>query len=1264
MKKFMAIILTLAMVMSLCVVPASAAGSGVTITITPDKSRVDTATGDAVVTYTVKAKVTDPSLKVGALTIILDPGAGLTLAEETKKKNPDFYYQANAAKYQYNEETNDTGIFETVFSYAPKTKTFVASGTTNARNLNSTHGEIVLMTIMGKIAKGTTGSVTLGASTANYGDPSGEASSIVNCEVPPATVTITKAPISSVTASVETPVAGQPLDFNGTVDSGAPYSISKVEWFESTNATGTPVTGPATAKAKQYYYARITLTAKADETFAASLGSTITTSGDYTVTRNSDTELYLTKAYPETDSLPAATVTAAPAAKPDLKYTGSEQPLLGFVGNANGGTMQYSLDNSKWSEAIPKGKDAKTYTVYYKVKGDSSHSDSAVASISAKIDPKEISGVTIGTIASQSYTGGAITPDLVVTDGTATLTKNTDYTVSCTDNTYVGTNTAKLTITGKGNYIGTKDAYFTIVAADQNPKFTTPVSLATGGARLDLRDLVSNAQGTVTFAIASGTAAQLNGYELTSTGVPGDVTIKVSITASDVDNDGKNEYNEYNKSDAITVNVVAKTKEDLADGVTQDGCTYGESLAAPSYTAPDETTATTTTYTGTTRGGATYSSATAPTEAGNYQVTVKCETATHIYEATSSIFTIAPKPITGAVVTLGTSLTYDTNAQTQNVSNVELDGTDIKTSCDVTDNVQTNAGTYTLKVKAKTTGNYIGEVSKAFTIAKKSITPTITVTGTYEYNGNEIEPNFTVKDGTTALASTDYTAAFADNTNAGTGKITVKEAEHGNYTFSDTPKNFTINKKTQADVTAAGSAKYGANGTVNLSSVIVPGGTAAYDSMNDTNSVLDGTPTVSESILNFKFNDNAANATKTATVLVKVTSTNYTDYNIAVTLTVNDKTTPIVTPPTAKTLTYNGSDQVLINPGSTTGGTLQYSLTSGSGYKTEVPTGKDATTYTVYYKVVGDADFADVTENSVSVVIKQKDVTVAPKNISITKGAAIPAFELTYKGLVSGDNLTVAPTPVLTCFEADGTTPVSTSTAAGTYTITWTNASVTTLTGTGSGNYQVITTPTGTLTINNPSSSSGGGSYVPKVQKPEITIIGSGKADLSADGRTATITANAGHELVSVVLNGKEMGKVEKLTGLKTGDKATITFQAKTDGKAEMDKMIAQKASKLTLMARSAKTAKLNIKVVVKGDLKAITDAGYTVKYKFYRSTKKSAGYKAVLTKKAPTYFNTYGKKGTMYYYKARVMIYDKNGNFVAQTALKQCKYANRLWTK
>ena len=87
---------------------------------------------------------------------------------------------------------------------------------------------------------------------------------------------------------------------------------------------------------------------------------------------------------------------------------------------------------------------------------------------------------------------------------------------------------------------------------------------------------------------------------------------------------------------------------------------------------------------------------------------------------------------------------------------------------------------------------------------------------------------------------------------------------------------------------------------------------------------------------------------------------------------------------------------------------------------------------------------------------------------------------------------------------------------------------------------------------------------------------------------------------------GEKDGK-EKNENEKAGEK---------DGKEETDKMIAREVSKLRMTARSARTAKKNVKLVVKSDLKAITDAGYTVKYKFYRSTKKSAGYKAMLTKK------------------------------------------------
>ena len=109
------------------------------------------------------------------------------------------------------------------------------------------------------------------------------------------------------------------------------------------------------------------------------------------------------------------------------------------------------------------------------------------------------------------------------------------------------------------------------------------------------------------------------------------------------------------------------------------------------------------------------------------------------------------------------------------------------------------------------------------------------------------------------------------------------------------------------------------------------------------------------------------------------------------------------------------------------------------------------------------------------------------------------------------------------------------------------------------------------------------------------------------------------------------------------------------------------RVSKMLLYARSSRTPNKNIKVVLKMDertaasIEALEKLGYTVKYKFYRSTKKSSAYEAKITKKTKTYINTSGKKGVRYYYKARIMVYDKNGKLVAQTKLKQCKYACRV---
>ena len=125
----------------------------------------------------------------------------------------------------------------------------------------------------------------------------------------------------------------------------------------------------------------------------------------------------------------------------------------------------------------------------------------------------------------------------------------------------------------------------------------------------------------------------------------------------------------------------------------------------------------------------------------------------------------------------------------------------------------------------------------------------------------------------------------------------------------------------------------------------------------------------------------------------------------------------------------------------------------------------------------------------------------------------------------------------------------------------------------------------------------------------------------------------------------------------------TLFWQANTEkGKAL--------TAKLTPIARSAKTAKKNVKVTVSLDkqdkeiISQLKDAGYTVKYRFYRSTKKAAGYKAAVTKKASIYTSTSGKKGTKYFYKVQVRVYDASGKLAAKTALKQCRYASRTWNK
>ena len=86
----------------------------------------------------------------------------------------------------------------------------------------------------------------------------------------------------------------------------------------------------------------------------------------------------------------------------------------------------------------------------------------------------------------------------------------------------------------------------------------------------------------------------------------------------------------------------------------------------------------------------------------------------------------------------------------------------------------------------------------------------------------------------------------------------------------------------------------------------------------------------------------------------------------------------LIMPPIAQeNLTYTGQEQALITAGSvTSGGTMQYSLTENGTYSQDSPVGTDAGTYTVWYRVIGDANHNDTAPASVAVSIGKKPLTI------------------------------------------------------------------------------------------------------------------------------------------------------------------------------------------------------------------------------------------------------------------------------------------------
>ena len=142
--------------------------------------------------------------------------------------------------------------------------------------------------------------------------------------------------------------------------------------------------------------------------------------------------------------------------------------------------------------------------------------------------------------------------------------------------------------------------------------------------------------------------------------------------------------------------------------------------------------------------------------------------------------------------------------------------------------------------------------------------------------------------------------------------------------------------------------------------------------------------------------------------------------------------------------------------GAASGGTMQYSLGS-SPWSTTIPTAKDAGTYSVQYKVVGDATHTDTTPVTLEVTIAPKtltkaDLTPTGSTAKVYDGTATSSITVGVKAgvLYGSDTLTITGTAVYNSADVNEAN-----------TITFTPNAITT------GNYTLAATEK--LTINNAS---------------------------------------------------------------------------------------------------------------------------------------------------------------------------------------------------
>ena len=629
-------------------------------------------------------------------------------------------------------------------------------------------------------------------------------------------------------------------------------------------------------------------------------------------------------------------------------------------------TFTYSdKEDGNYTSGVPTFTDAGTYTVYYKA--EAANHEPATGTFTVTIDPLPISLFSVSSI-SKTYDGSAdvtLTADKLTflsktakikLPDTALSFSDAQFTSKQADGSYlpspeVGGGKAlsfTMTLTSK-NYVFEGESEGTtevsdVFATDDANRFTItkaaaptmqPIELTVinGLAKTYLVNLPAlptlgdNCKyGSIEYEACNFDLIGEGGYANSTATITSNDEFQLTVPAVESQTEGsvgtvgvKITTDNYQDM-LLTVEVIAKNKiVPVLDGeITATPITYGDTLSKSEISGKMKDPNTGATVNGT----FTWTDGTIKPDANDrYEAEWTFTPDSEEYATVTDTATVevAPKSIEGAVITLESAdLEYNEAEQSPKITGVALENWDetgityiIKSGDKATD------ANDSILLTIEGTGNYTGKAAVKWKITPREVTPAIEV-ASCTYTGDALEPTVTLKDGNEVIPTDEYTVEYSNNTNAGTGRVTIKDVAGGNYVIKEKTQDFTITKAAAPTNIQSGTLTItnGLHKTYSFDlSTLLPKltapcdyGTITYDKKVDTNlgvgsfiALVNG----KTGELTLEANRSGTDEGQFGTITVTISTSNYQDITLTVNVIAKNRITPTGTPTLSKNaITY------------------------------------------------------------------------------------------------------------------------------------------------------------------------------------------------------------------------------------------------------------------------------------------------------------------------------------------------------------------------